>query len=281
MGDLAMNLFKMNTLIILLALSIDFARAAEEPNKGGSNLKTTYSGYNYSYFSNSSSQVPLTEKEKEFKKLEEDFRKEFHESYYTSSLDKKSSLDEKIVAIKQATELKKSENDYQKKFHSSYYGYDDKASHTQKIEMIKEAISLKDEEDAYLKKYNKDFRFSPCGLKTSYSTRPTGEKLKIIREETRYNNLLIVYMEESLEQPNISAATATTQPGMLKTAQIEALEEDIIIQLTRVLQSTYSDITEEYLKKQYSQLPAAENGLPTRSTIIEALKAEKQRRVKR
>jgi hypothetical protein len=68
---------------------------------------------------------------------------------------------------------------------------------------------------------------------------------------------------------------------MLKTAQIEALEEDIIIQLTRVLQSTYSDITEEYLKKQYSQLPAAENGLPTRSTIIEALKAEKQRRVKR
>jgi hypothetical protein len=51
--------------------------------------------------------------------------------------------------------------------------------------------------------------------------------------------------------------------------------------LTRVLQSTYSDITEEYLKKQYSQLPAAENGLPTRSTIIEALKAEKQRRVKR
>ena len=282
-----MNMLKIGALTILLPLSIDFARAAEDHNKddfnpfGSRSSTPAYPSYNHGYSSNFGAQAPLTEKEREFKNLEEAFYKQFHESFYISSFGSNPSIDEKIEMIKQETEFKTWENTYRKKFYTSFHCSDYQASKTKKIEMIKEEIALKDAEDTYSKKFSKDFRFSQYGIETSYSTRSTVEKIKVITEEIRYNDLLFVYIEESLERPNISAATATAQPDMLKAAQIEALEEDIIIQLTHVLQSIHPDITDEYLEKQYSQLPIAENSSPTRPTIIEALRAERQRRERR
>lgn len=289
-----MNVLKMGTLIALPLLSIDFTKAAEDRNKGGfdpynsrplyTHPSSTSSYPNYSYGSSSTigAQTPLTEKEREFEKLKEDFYNKFHESFYISSFDSNRSIDEKIEMIKQETEFKTWENTYREKFYISFHCSDYQASKAQKIEMIKEEINLKDVEDTYSKRFHTNFEFSQRAIETSYRTiKSTSEKLKIITEEIRYDDLLLVYIEESLERPNISAATATAQPDMLKAAQIEALEEDIITQLVRSLKSAYPDITDEELERQYSQLPTAETGAPARSAIIEALRAEKQRRERR
>ncbi|MGV8947768.1 MAG: hypothetical protein ACOH2E_00135 [Candidatus Paracaedibacter sp.] len=283
-----MNLQKMSMFIILLSLSIDSAKAADH-DKGGfdpylpyAGHTTSYNSYSQSYPSNFGVQTPLTEQETEYKKLEEDFRNKFRESFYIPSFGSNPSIEEKIGMITLETEFKTWENMYRKKFHTSFYCADYQASKAKKIEMIKEELKLKDEEDAYSKKFSKDFSFSQRGIETSYRTQSTAEKLRIITEEREYQDLFQSYFDEFQEKPSISDAAMTTDTTKIKANQIEALKGEIEIQrLIRDLKSAYPDITDEYLKNQYSQLPVAENGIPTRIAIIEALRTEKQRRERR
>lgn len=296
-----MNLFKTSTLTILLSLSIDFTNAAEKdkdanassPNAASASsflylpFESSYISYKPTSYSSSryspmpSAQAPLTEKEIEFKKLEEDFYNQFHQTFYISSFEANLTIDKKIEMIKQETELKTWENNYRDKFYSSFYCSDYQASPAKKIEMIKEALSLKEAEDAYSKKHHMDFKFSDYGRKTSYNIiTSTPEKLKIITEEMEFQDLLRAYFNEFQDMPSISDAAMTTNTSKIKANQIEALKEEIIIKrLVHTLKSATPPITDEELQDLYAQLPAAENSLtPARSTKIEALRAEKQRR---
>ncbi len=252
-----MNLLKMGALIILPLLSIDFARAAEDHNKGGFdpyNLRPPYSYLNstpayhggYGYSSNIGAQAPVSEKEREFKNLEEAFYKQFRESFHISSFGSNPSIEEKIEMIKIETEFKTWENMYWEKFHTSFYCSDYQASNAKKIEMIKEELKLKDVEDAYYTKFRTKFEFSSYGVETSYSIiESTSEKLKIITEEMEYQDLLRSYFDEFQGMPSISDAARTTDTAKIKANQIEALKGEIEIQrLIRDLKSTYSDITE-------------------------------------